>query len=221
MSEPSSTSGVQELIDRLSLEGVEEGEKQAERITGEARKRAENILAEARRQAEQIVEQARRESDRLSESGRQALQLACRDAVRDLASRIHEDFRGRLQQLVKFQLRDTALLREMILEITSRARPRNEDAELEFILPLEAVDEEAVRERIRDGEEDTLNDFVAGLMGDSVRDGITIKLKDDDETGLRIRVVNEDVQIDLTEEALSEFIAQHLLPRFRALIRDA
>jgi hypothetical protein len=33
--------------------------------------------------------------------------------------------------------------------------------------------------------------------------------------------VDEDVQIDLTESAISELLLRHLLPRFRALLRGA
>jgi V/A-type H+-transporting ATPase subunit E len=33
--------------------------------------------------------------------------------------------------------------------------------------------------------------------------------------------VDEDVQIDLTESAISELLLRHMLPRFRALLRGA
>ena len=40
-----------------------------------------------------------------------------------------------------------------------------------------------------------------------------------DQNGLTVRVVNENVEIDLTDEAISDLIAEHLLPRFRAIMR--
>jgi hypothetical protein len=36
-----------------------------------------------------------------------------------------------------------------------------------------------------------------------------------------VRLVDEDVQIDLTESAISELLLRHMLPRFRALLRGA
>ena len=36
---------------------------------------------------------------------------------------------------------------------------------------------------------------------------------------LVVRVVDQNVEIDLTEEAIADLLNQHLLPRFRAIMR--
>jgi V/A-type H+-transporting ATPase subunit E len=218
MPEKDSTSGVQELIDRLSQEGVAEGEKRAEEIIQEARQKADHLLETARREASQIVEQANRQADHFRTGGEEALKLACRDAVRDLASRLHEGFRNRLQELVRHELRDVQLLRQMILEIVRKAKPTGEDAEMNVLLPPQAAEEGEIRKRIQAGEEDALTQFVQELLGDEVRKGFTVGLGEDEQTGLRVQVANQNVEIDFTEESISELLAQHLLPRFRAVM---
>jgi V/A-type H+-transporting ATPase subunit E len=46
-------------------------------------------------------------------------------------------------------------------------------------------------------------------------------VSDDGEAGIRVRLIEDDVQIELTESALSGLLLQHMLPRFRALLRGA
>lgn len=215
-----STSGVQELIDRLSQEGVAEGEKQAAKIVEEARQQARQIVDAAQAEADKIVADARREADHFRQGGQEALQLACRDAVRDLASRLHEGFRQRLQDLVANQLRDPQLLRQVILEIARKSRPQQDESHLLALLPLEAVGETEIRQRLQAGEEDALSEFVKGLLSEDIRSGLDVQLASSDQTGLRVRVVEENVEIDLTDEAVTELLAKHLLPRYRALLRD-
>ena len=38
------------------------------------------------------------------------------------------------------------------------------------------------------------------------------------EGGARVRVVGEDLEIDLTNEAISKLLLKHLLPRYRAIL---
>ena len=220
MAADESTSGVQELIDRLSQEGVEEGETQAGHIIAEAQRKAGELLDEARSEAENIRKQAREEAEHFRTGGEEAVGLACRDAQRDLAARLHEGFRNRLQELVQHHLRDPKILKQMILEITRKAKPTEADAEIEILLPPEAIQEESARRRIEEGDEDALTEFVKELIGDKLRSGFDVKLGDPDQTGLRVRVAGENVEIDFTDEAITQLLARHLLPRFRAILRS-
>ena len=49
--------------------------------------------------------------------------------------------------------------------------------------------------------------FVLSLGGGMLRDGMSFGVADDGEAGIRVRLVDDDVQIE------------HMLPRFRALLR--
>ncbi len=234
MADAPSTFGVQQLIDRLSQEGVAEGKRLAEETLAKTRGQANAIVEAARREAEEILQQAKHEAAQLRAGGEEAVALACRDAIRDLASRLHEGFRNRLQELVHHELQDPDLLRRMILEVTRKARPDQEtsspetsyqqtnqqDAPLEIILPPEIIQEEDVRQQIQAGNHDALTQFVQGLLGEGVRQGFTVRIGQDHQTGLRVHVVDHRVEIDFTDQAISELLARHLLPRFRAILQD-
>ena len=219
MTENATTSGVQELIDRLSQDGVVEGQRQADTIIGESQRKADDILDAARQQANDILNQAREESKQVQAAGEEALKLACRDAVRDLGARIHDGFRNRLQELVQHQLKDPKVIKRMILEVTRAATDKIDDEQVEILLPPDLIQEVEVRQRIAAGDRDPLTELVQGLTGDKLRDGFTVNLGGRKGAGMTVRVVNQNVEIDLTEDAITELLARHLLPRFRAIMR--
>ena len=62
------------------------------------------------------------------------------------------------------------------------------------------------------------------ITQDSLREhpgGVVVQLGDQRQNGLVIRVVDQKVEIDLTEETITELLSRHLLPRFRAIMRKA
>jgi V/A-type H+-transporting ATPase subunit E len=221
MSEPDKTSGVQQLIDRLSQDGVAAGQQQAETIVTDANRKADDIVESARRQAKEILQQTRDEADQMQSAGKEALQLAARDTLRDFSARIHSDFRHRLQELVRHQLQDPQLIKEMILEITRQATADRGDGPVEILLPLEIISEPEARKRIEADDPDTLTQFVEGLIGEDLRAGFTVSLGSRTHAGFTVRVVDDKLEIDLSDEAIAEFLSLHLMPRFRAIMRKA
>jgi V/A-type H+-transporting ATPase subunit E len=67
----------------------------------------------------------------------------------------------------------------------------------------------------------TLMHILLSQGGGMLRDAMQIGVSEDGEAGIRVRLVDEDVQVDLTESAISQLLLRHMLPRFRALLRGA
>ena len=219
MTDQASTTGVQELIDRLSQEGVAEGQRQADKLVHDAQRKADDIVDAARQQANEILKQAREEADQFQDAGEEALRLARRDAVRTFANQLHDGWRNRLQELVHYQMNDPKLLKRLILEIARNSTQGMGDEPVKVLLSPDIVTEDEVREQIENGDEDALTEFVRGLLGEDLREGFSIDLGAPGQKGLVVRVVNQNVELDLTEDALSDLLTQHLLPRFRAIMR--
>ena len=219
MSELPTTTGVQELIDRLSQEGVAEGQQQAERIVADAQAKADGIVESARGQANEILKRAREDAQQFQAAGEDALRLAARDAVRDFGAKVHEGLRQRLQELVQHQMKDADVLKRMILAITRRATDGLDDEQLELLLPSDSLTEEEAQKSIQDGDPDALTQFMQGVIGQDLRDGLKAKMISRAGGGLTVRVVNQNVEIDLTDKAITELLAKHLLPRYRAIMR--
>jgi hypothetical protein len=88
------------------------------------------------------------------------------------------------------------------------------------LLPDTAVTVEELNRNPEDASAGSLTHFVLGLTGDAIREGLTFKPAGDNAPGIRVQIVDEDVQIDLTAESISELLMRHvLLPRLAAVLK--
>jgi V/A-type H+/Na+-transporting ATPase subunit E len=215
------SAGVENLIGRLRDEGIAQGRSQAEAIVTTAQQQAADIVATAQREAEALLIKANEEAAKLKAAGEDAIRLAMRDTILSLESGLIEVFRDRLRHLVKGVLADPAFLQRLILEVASRAAPAPTGARAELLLPVELVSLEDLRRTPEEAKPGTLMHFVLSMGGGMLREGMSFGVTDDGEAGIRVRLIEDDVQIDFTESALSELLLRHMLPRFRALLRGA
>lgn len=210
-------SGVQELIDRLRDEGVAKGRSEADAMVAAARDEAARILDQAKREAEQTCSKARDEAEHLKQNAEEALRLAARDAVIALNEALRTDFIATVRRLVSHTMQDRSFLERLILEVARRAMP--DDAKnVEVLLPDDVVTYEELKKNPQDLAENSLSRFVLELSADVLREGLTFAPAEDERPGLRIRLKDEDVEIELTEEAVADLLMEHLAPRFRALM---
>lgn len=210
--------GVQELLDQLKTDGVERGAREAEELVEQARTEALEIVDAARREADQILVQAQSEADRTLVQGRQHLQLALRDAKLRLREELTAQYRGKLGQLVGRTLGNRQFLESLIRDLAQAAVTsdavhkwrwlRAEGDALEAELPDAAAGPDA------------LDEFAADVAAELLGDGVTLGATSQEGAGMRIRLVDRDVEIELTDEALEALLMQFLAPRFRALLNS-
>jgi V/A-type H+-transporting ATPase subunit E len=213
------STGVDTLINRLRDDGIEQGRNQAQALVTTAQKQASDIVAAAQREADSILVKAKDEAGKLKAAGEHAIGLAMRDTVLSLEDELVKEFRNELTRLVKGLLADPAFLQQLILEIASKVAPASVGKPVELLLPAQLVSLEDLQRKPEQAAPGTLMHFVLSLGGGMLRDGISFGAADDGEAGIRIRLVDDDVRIDLTESAISALLLKHMLPRFRALLR--
>jgi len=213
------STGVDTLINRLRDDGIEQGRSQAQALVTTAQKQASDVVATAQREADSILVKAKDEAGKLKAAGEHAIGLAMRDTVLSLEDELVKEFRNELTRLVKGLLADPAFLQRLILEVASRVAPASAGKPVELLLPAQLVSLEDLQRKPEQAAPGTLMHFVLSLGGGMLRDGITFGAADDGEAGIRIRLVDDDVRIDLTESAVSALLLKHMLPRFRALLR--
>ena len=212
-------SGVEALIARLREEGVASGRAEAEQLVNDAHAHAELIVAQAQEKADQILAQARTESDNYERAGKQALDVAARDAMLSLKLQLTQRFTGELRRLVGAEVQKPELLQKMILEVVGRVREELGDAkDVEVLLPRHVMGLEELSQNPEELEQGILTYFIRLINQDAVREGITLKVANDDQGGLRIRLVDQEVVLDVSDLAIAEVLLQHLQPRFRALL---
>jgi V/A-type H+/Na+-transporting ATPase subunit E len=216
---PVESAGVELLIARLRDEGIAQGRSQAQALVTAAQQQAADIVAAAKREADAIAVRASEEARKLKAAGEDAIRLAMRDTMLSLEGDLINRFQNMLSGLVKGVLEDPAFLQRLILEVAGKAAPSAERAEL--LLPAEIVSLEDLRRKPEEAKPGTLTRFVLSLGGGMLREGLSFGVADDLQAGIRIQLVDENMQIDLTESAVSQLLLRHMLPRFRALLRGA
>lgn len=214
--ESTTSAGVQQLIDRLQQDGLAKGQAEADAILGQARREAVEILEQARQEADQIVAAARHEAERTRLNGQEAVRLAGRDAILRLTEELRLDFERKLGKLVDHQLRDHDFLRKLLLAIAGEAVPQDGARHLHVLLSGQLTEHE--RPDDDDPARQDVEHFVRSLLGEALREGLSFGTAPDLEPGLRVQVVDDNLEIDLTSETLTDLLLKHLSPRFRELI---
>ena len=213
--------GVESLIGRLRDDGIAEGRARAEAIVTAAEQQAADLVAAAHREAEDVVSQAREEAGKLRTAGDDAIRLALRDTMLSLEGVLIERFQNMLRRLVKGMLQDPETLKRLVLEVAGRAAPAVAERRAEVLLPASLVSLDDLRRTPEEAKPGTLMHFVLTLGGGLLREGVTFGAAEDLAAGIRVKLVDEDMHVELTESAVSDLLLQHLLPRFRALLRGA
>ncbi|MEB3263576.1 MAG: hypothetical protein VKJ66_04305 [Synechococcus sp.] len=213
------SSGVEDLIARLRQEGVDAGRAEAERLVSEARAQAEALVKEAEARASKLVDEAHHTADGLRQAGQQALELAFRDTVIALRSQLSQSFAGEVQRLVQEEEQKQELLERMVLEVVGRVRPTVDAAQqVEVLLPRQVAGLEELSRNPEELENGILTRFVRLVSRQMLREGVEFGLSGDNGAGLRLKLVDRDIVLDLTDQAVAAVILAHLQPRFRALL---
>ena len=215
------SNGVETLIERLRDEGIAKGRQEAELIVRDAEHRAEWLVGQAQEEADRILAKAREASERLKRSTHEALQVAARDTVLDLKSHLSAQFTAQVGRLVSRELSDEALLEKLILELVGRVREGvqlDEAQRGEVVLPRDVIGIEELRRHPEQLKKGTLSHFVLVMAEEMLREGISFSVSEDEQKGLRLRLNEGEMEIDLTVDAVTALLMAHLQPRFRALL---
>ena len=214
-SEPEQSSGVQELISRIRDDGVHAGENKAAEIIAEARREAARILAQAQSEAEEIQSNSSAEIESYKSAALDALKLAARDTSLQLEAAVLASFEAHVKRLVAPVVYDGSFIRALLLVLAGQAADQYPpDQELEILVSdmlAGKADENAELDK-------TIRDSVLGISSNMLREGVEIIPSSQVSGGARVRVVGEDLEIDLTNEAISTLLLKHLLPRYRGIL---
>jgi V/A-type H+-transporting ATPase subunit E len=214
------SSGVEALIERLRQQGVEAGRAARDEFIAEAEREGERIVKEAREKAAAIVEESRREAERLKASGEDALRVAMRDTVLRMRETLRKRFESQVRLLVTKQLVDEEFLRQLIIEVARRARKQSgadETDSLELILPAEAVGVEDLREKPEEADS-KLSQFAKQIASETWRQGVAIGTLEPGGRGIRVRLKDKELEVDLSDRGIADLLLEHLQPRFRSVM---
>jgi V/A-type H+-transporting ATPase subunit E len=212
--------GVQALIDRLKTEGVAAGQSEAEAILEGARQKANKLVADAEAEAETIVSKAHTEAQKEKAATQDSLKIAARDLVLDLRNDLGTRIQQEAGRLIAETLADEVFLQKLIIAMAGKAKEAaaiTASDKMEIVLPDKIVTFEELKQSPEAVEPGTLTHFVIALAGEVLRKGVTFSSGSGFD-GIKIKLTDRDVSIDLTEEAIAGLLTKHLQPRLRAIM---
>ncbi|WP_298822051.1 hypothetical protein [uncultured Roseibium sp.] len=212
--------GVQALINRLKSEGVAAGQSEADDILAKAKAKAEEIVSEAQERADNLLATARAEAAKEKAATEDGLKVAARDLVLSLRNELGDRIQQEAGRLVGTTLADEAFLQKLILAMAGIARDNasvSDTEPMEIVLPEKVVSFEELKQSPEAVEPGTLTHFVLVLAGDALRAGVTFSTAPGFD-GIKVKLTDRDVSIDLTEDAIATLLKRHLQPRLRAVM---
>lgn len=219
MNETKETSGVQELIDKLKNQGVSEGERQAEEILKEAHNKAARILAHAQTEADKLLSEARHTLDVERASSHEAIKTAFRDTEIALRSKVREAFSAHLRRLVSLELEDKNFLKELVLAIASvKTDEIAQASQVEVLLPPKIFETDENGTHLSQDGNRRMRHLVLGITDGMLRKGIELKASTGVKGGIKVRLTGKDLELDLTDEAITDLLLKYLLPRYREIV---
>ncbi len=216
-------SGVQELITRLRDEGVKSGREKADQVLREAQEEASRIVADAKAESKEILSKARSQIETEKAAAIESLRVAMRDTELKMEAELKETFADHVKRLVSVEMRDIKFLRQIILGIAGLAAGDKACGEqpVEVLLPKTLFKTDEKGTRLSEEGRANMRHLVLGISGEMLEQGVDLKPSEDIGGGIRIRLVGEDLEIDLSDKAISELLLQNLLPRYRAIVSGA
>jgi len=215
------SSGVQDLIARLRDDGVKAGREKAEQVLQEAQEEAAKIIAEAETQADEILSRAKVQIERERNACMGSLKTAIRDTELKMESELKVDFAAHVRRLVSIEMGDREFIKQCILAVSGMATGNMvcEGQPVEVLLPKELFETDESGSRLTPEGKERMHHLVLGISADMLREGVELKPSRNLKRGIRVRLVGEDLEIDLSDKAISDLLLENLLPRYQAIVR--
>jgi V/A-type H+-transporting ATPase subunit E len=213
------TSGIQELIDKLKNQGVAQGEAEANQMIKQAQNEASRIVATAKAEADQLFVEAKHRIEIERSSAHESIKVAFRDTELNLRSKFREAFSNYLRRLVSYELQDKEFIKQLVLiiaKLKSSLVEQSPKIEIEMPAILLAGDEQEMQ--FTEEGKKHLGHLLLGITTEMLREGVELKASDELQGGIRVQLLGEDIKIDLSDEALSDMLLKYLLPRYRAIV---
>ncbi len=195
---------IQKISNKLRHEILEPAQEEARKIIEEARKKAAHIQSEAEKQAEELIQAGRKAIEQERNVFHSSLQQAAKQVMEALRQSIeHSLFNEELHKILTHSTANPKVIANLITAIVEAIEKEGVSVDLSAVIP-KAV---SVKE---------VNDFLI--------DSILKKLKEhsvilgDFAGGAKIKLINKNLTIDISEETLMDLISRYIRKDFRKLI---
>lgn len=198
---------VKKICDVLRKETLEPAKLEADELLAQARREAEEIVADAEARAEEMIAHARVDIERQKAVFQASLSQACRQAVDLLKEKIENKlFNPQLLKLLSAPLQDPVVIAKLITAVVGGIEKQGLDTDLTVQI-ASTVSPRAVNELLAKEIIGHLKE--KGVLLSSIGGGIEVKL------------LKDNITIELSDVALKELVAEYIRKDFRDLVLGA
>ncbi|GAW87425.1 V/A-type H+/Na+-transporting ATPase subunit E [Bathymodiolus platifrons methanotrophic gill symbiont] len=132
------------------------------------------------------------------------------------------NFSNEVKRVVGQKMDQPAFLEKIILQLAGKAREQLDldgEDKIGIFIPNNPVGVEELKNNPDELKVGTLTHYTVAIAADMLRKGVSIQVADDVSGGISVRLKDDDMVIDFTDEALSALLLEHLQPRFRTLLQ--
>ncbi len=206
------TQTIEAFVNKLQAEGVEAGQRAAEKIRAEAEQRAREMIEDASRRAEQIVADARAEADRVRARAETELRLAARDTLARLQEALSSALRAVLFPSVQRTLAEPEFLAGLIRDVVLRYAERDAAGQGPIVIH--------VAEQMPEEQRRKLTAWILQAFSQAGRGASSLDLRATlAEAGFEYTI--RDGTVEVTAEALVDALADLVAPDVRKLVAEA
>ncbi len=194
---------VKKICDVLRKDTLEPAKREADEIVKQAKLQADLILKEAKEKAEKNLSDAQKEIERKHTVFTASLHQAGKQTLEALKNEIENKlFSPALAQLLNRPLSDDKVVFDLISAVVEALKKEGVDADLNIFVPraVSAAD---------------INDRLLRIAGENLRSSVS---SGDIEGGVSVRLVKENITIDITDEALKDWMSKYVRQDFRKIL---
>lgn len=198
---------VKKICEVLKRETLDPAKKEADVIIHKAREDAARIIEDAKREAQNAIEEAKRKIEEERNVFQASINVACKKSLDMLRQEIENKlFHTELQAFVGKNMQNAHTIAELISAIVKAIEKEGTEANLRAIVPSSVSAKEI------NGQ------LVKGILERLEKNSVELG---EIEGGVEVKVVDKNLTIDMTEEALKSLVASYVRDDFRSVIFSA
>ncbi len=198
---------LQHLIDRIQREAIEKSERESAEILTKAKAEAASLVKEAEARAQAIIEKAQKDSEIFVERGRKTLEQAARDLLITVGQGVENILKDIVGEAVK-QALDSETLKKMLLTV-AQAYAREEGPKNRIALLISPEDQKEIIA------------FFAEMYRQKLIGGVDIRADNSIFKGFKVRLVDQHIEHQFTNEAIAEALCNFLRPHMAEIVHRA
>lgn len=195
---------VKKICEVLHRETIGPAKKEGDQIIAKAREEGEKIVSNAKREAMRLLENARKKIEEERNVFQASMNLACKKSIDTLKQDIEKRlFNPELEAFVAKKMKDPKVAADLISAIVKGIEKEGIEGDLRAIVSKD-INVEAVNQELSKGIMDKLESKsveVGGIEG-----------------GAQVKIVDRNLTIDMSDEALKTLVAGFVRDDFRSVI---